>query len=338
MNSRDQSQSPVVGLAVVAEAFLDRSLTELMDWLAGAVPGIKGLELGSGGYAPSPHCDRSGLLRHAQVRSRWAHEIETRGFSISALNAWGNPLHPDAEVASRHDRDLRDTIRLAACLGVDRVVALAGCPAAVSGDRAPHFAGGGWLPYLEGVYETQWEQVAAPYWGELSEFAHGEDPSLLVCLELHPGTVVYNVETFSRLASLGTNLVANVDPSHFFWQHMDTKAVVDALDGRVGYAHAKDVTFNPEVLATNGLLDHRWPAEASRVPWSFATVGHGHDAAWWANFVGWLDGAPVGAIAIEHEDPDVTPEAGVIAAAQILTDALTAQKSTSHAQTREATR
>src|SRR5256885_1764838 len=42
-----------------------------------------------------------------------------------------------------------------------------------------------------------------------------EHPDLLVCIELHPGTLVYNVETFERVAALGDNLAANLDPSHF---------------------------------------------------------------------------------------------------------------------------
>jgi sugar phosphate isomerase/epimerase len=68
-----------------------------------------------------------------------------------------------AEVAERHDADLRETIRLAAELEVDRVVAMAGCPAAADGDRVPHFAAGGWLPYREYVYEAQWRERALPW-------------------------------------------------------------------------------------------------------------------------------------------------------------------------------
>ena len=55
----------------------------------------------------------------------------------------------------------------------------------------------------------------APYWSALSEFAAREHPGVLICIELHPGTPVYNVETFQRLAALGPNLAANIDPSHF---------------------------------------------------------------------------------------------------------------------------
>jgi sugar phosphate isomerase/epimerase len=309
-------------LAVVAEAFLEWSLSDLLDWLSAAAPEVTGLELGSGGYAPHPHCDRERLLDDVQARRAWSEHIEARGFSLSALNAWGNPLHPDPAVAEAHDRDLRQTIRLAAELGIDRIVALAGCPAAAPGDRTPHFAAGGWLPYLEGVHDEQWDRAVIPYWQDLSQFARQEHPDLWICLELHPGTVVYNVETFSQLAGLGDNLAANIDPSHFFWQQMDALAVVERIGNRVGHVHAKDVSFNWQVLATAGLMDHRWPGPTAEVPWKFSTVGDGHPAEWWTGFLAALEGTGIKAIAIEHEDPDVSPELGVPQAARLLHSAV----------------
>src|SRR4051812_31643256 len=104
---------------VVTEAFGDRPLEAVLDWLAEAVPVVTDLELGSGGYAPTTHCDRRLLLGDAAERERWRQGIEQRGFRIAALNAWGNPLHPDRELADRHAADLRETILLAAELGVD---------------------------------------------------------------------------------------------------------------------------------------------------------------------------------------------------------------------------
>jgi sugar phosphate isomerase/epimerase len=237
---------------------------------------------------------------------------------VAALNAWGNPLHPEADIARAHDRDLRETIRLAAQLGIERVVALAGAPAAAPGDRVPHFSGGGWLPYLEGIYERQWDEEVAPYWSSMSEFARAEHADLLICVELHPGTVVYNVETFTRFAALGSNLAANIDPSHFFWQQMDTRVVIEGLGGPIGHAHVKDVAFNQEALARNGLLDHRWPGPTDEMPWSFATVGRGHDEAWWRDFLGWLAPTQARVAAIEHEDPDVPAEVGIVEAAQLV--------------------
>jgi sugar phosphate isomerase/epimerase len=309
-------------IGVVTEAFADRPIVDVLDWLVRDAPLVTDLEVGAGGYAPTVHCDMPRMLKDAAARQAWLGEIISRGLRLAALNVWGNPLHPDAAVASRHDADLRDAIRLAALLGIDRVVALAGCPAGSPADRTPHFAGGGWLPYLEDVYEAQWESRVEPYWSDLAAFARRERPGLLVCLELHPGTVVYNVETFGRVAALGEAIAANIDPSHFFWMGMDPVAVVEAIGLRAGHCHGKDVVFSPRHLALNGLLDHRWPRPADQMPWNFAVVGRGKDAAWWASFVAAIRSLTrVGTIAIEHEDPFEPAEAGVREAASVLTSA-----------------
>jgi sugar phosphate isomerase/epimerase len=302
-----------VRIGVVTECFGERPLDDVLAWLGEAAPAVTDLELASGGYPPTPHCDRALLLGDPGVRARWFRGIEERGFRLAALNAWGNPLHPDADIARAHDRDLRETILLAAELGVDRVLALAGCP----GDVRPRFAAGGWLPYLEGEHERQWHEAGAAYWSDISDFARHEHPDVLICIELHPGTLVYNAETFGELGACGENLAANIDPSHFFWMQMDPFAVVENLS-RIGYAHLKDVVFDPRKLALNGLLDHRWPDPVAS-PWRFATLGHGHAAAWWRDFLDALASRGVATAAIEHEDPLVAPEQGVAEAATMLT-------------------
>jgi sugar phosphate isomerase/epimerase len=310
---------------MVTEAMADRSLQEVMDWLLREAPGVTDLEIGTGGYAPTTHCDLPLLLRDEGSRRAWLGEITTRGLRIGALNAWGNPLHPDQDVAAKHDADLRDTIRLASALGVDRVVALAGCPEGAPGDSTPHFAGGGWLPYLEGTFEGQWQRRVLPYWSAIADFARSEKPDLLVCLELHPGTVVYNVESFDELAALGPSIAANVDPSHFFWMGMDPIAVAGHLGAHAGHSHGKDVVFSTQNLALNGLLDRRWPRPPEAMPWNFAVVGRGRDEDWWTRFVAKLCASSrVQTIAIEHEDPFVPPETGVKEAAALLARALAA--------------
>ena len=231
-------------IGVVLESFLDRPLEAVLDVLAATCPDATDLEVGAGGFAPAPHCDVALLIRDEPARRSWLAGIEERGFRVSALNVSGNPLNPDRAIGGRHDRELRDAVRLSALLGVDRVVAMAGCPAAVPGDRTAHFDAGGWLPYLAGVYERQWERDVRPYWEDVSSFAAAEHPSLLVCLELHPGSAAYNVETFERLARIGANIAANLDPSHLFWQQMDPLAIARHLGERVAHAHAKDVVFN----------------------------------------------------------------------------------------------
>jgi sugar phosphate isomerase/epimerase len=316
--------NPRPRIGVVLEAFVDQPLAEVLAWLRQAAPEITHIEVGAGGYAPHPHCDVTGLLASGQARSAWLDQIGRSRFAVDALNAWGNPLHPDPDLAARHDTDLRNAIRLATLLGVDRVVAMAGCPAALPGDRAPHFGAGGWLPYLEGVYEQQWQRQVAPYWSELAAFARAENPGLLVCLELHPGTAAFNVETFERVASLGPSIAANLDPSHFFWMGMDGHQVAARLAALVGHAHGKDLVFHPENLALNGLLDRRWPDPPGQMPWTFAVPGQGHDLDWWAGLVRALAQSRMKVISIEHEDPFVPARTGVPAAARLLAAAITA--------------
>jgi sugar phosphate isomerase/epimerase len=312
--------NPEIGL--VTEPLASKPLPEIMDWIVAEVPEITGLEIGTGAYAPTSHCDLPRLLKEPGARRAWKREIEARGLDIAAFNCWGNPLHPDETIARAHDTALCDTIRLAGELGVERIVALAGCPPGIAGDAAPHFAGGGWLPYLENIYQRQWEHRIEPYWQRLGELARSTNPALMICLELHPGTVAYNVDTFERLAALSPAIAANIDPSHFFWMQMDSNRVVQRLGARIGHAHGKDVVFRAEKLALNGLLDHRWPAPAAEMPWNFAVVGRGHDLAWWRALLADLAAAGrVRTIAIEHEDPFVAPEIGIQQAARLLAEA-----------------
>jgi sugar phosphate isomerase/epimerase len=304
-------------LGVVLEGLLDRTLDDALELLATTSPEITDVEVGVGGFAPAPHCDVRTLLRDDTARTAWARRIDNAGFRVSALNVSGNPLDPDTETARRHDDDLRNATRLAALLGVDRIVAMAGCPPGAPGDRTPHFDAGGWLPYLADVYERQWDEALVPYWTQLASFAQREHPALQICIELHPGTCVYNVETFDRFAAIAPNLSANVDPSHLFWQQMDPIAVAASLS-RVGHAHAKDVVFNERPLALNGLLDHRWSPVDPDAPWTFAVVGRGHDADWWTSFAAVLAERGIESMSIEHEDPTIGVERGVGDAAAFL--------------------
>ena len=247
---------------------------------------MREVEIGTGGYSPAPH--RASLT-----------ELEQSGFTLAALNVSGNPLE-DAD----HDLVLHSTIELAAELGVERVVCM-------SGGRA-HLAGAGWFPGLEDDTERYWTERVLPYWEATAEFAHRVDDRLRLCFELEPGSAVYNVSTFERLAALGDNIAVNLDPSHFFWQSIDPLEVVRRLGGRIGYAHGKDTVLDTERLALDGVLD--------RTAWRYATVGHGHDVEWWRAFSSELAAAGYdGPVSIEYEDPTVPPEQSIAESARVLT-------------------
>src|SRR4051812_19632443 len=186
-----------VRLALVAEGMIHRSLDDLMDWLDEHVPEIRDLEVGTGGYSPLGH---SPLALTTAERRAWHDRLTTRGFRIAAFNVSGNPLHPDPAIAGRHDGDLRQTIDLAAELGVERIVAMSGCPAAGPGESsAPHFPANAWLPDYAGIATWQFAERVRPYWEEINALAAAANPALRICLELHPGAHVFNVESYLRL-------------------------------------------------------------------------------------------------------------------------------------------
>ena len=313
-------------IGLFTDALADRPLSEVLDWLKGAAPQVRRIEIGTGGYSAANHANLPLLLADGNERRRWTGLIADHGYSLSALNVSGNPLHPDADYAARHTAALKDTIRLAAILGVDRVVAMSGCPGAGPGDRtAPHFGAGGWLPDLEKVSEWQWAEVVLPFWEEMAAFAAREYPELLICFELHPGTYVYNTASFGMIRGVGSNLGVNLDPSHFFWQGMDAIEVVKAVGDRIGHSHGKDTLDIPANKALNGMLDGRWPGVPAEMPWNFATVGRGRDVEWWTEYVRTLSAKGFdGTISIEYEDPFMPVKDSIVEAAQVLEAAMSA--------------
>jgi len=290
-----------VELGLFTDALPDRPLAEVARWLRDEGPEVRCLEIGTGGYSPAPHCDRELLLGSAEARSGLLEEIAQTGLRLVALNVSGNPL----EVAE-HDRALRETIRLAPLLEVGRVVCM-------SGGRA-ELAGAGWFEGLETETEGYWEGRVLPYWSEIAGLAQSENGTLRLCLELEPGSAVFNVSTFERVASLGEAIAVNLDPSHFFWQSIDPLAAVRRLGSRVGFAHAKDTVLDRERVVLDGLID--------RGSWRYATVGDGHDVDWWRAFLTELRSAGYeGPISIEYEDELVPAEESVARAAAVVREA-----------------
>jgi sugar phosphate isomerase/epimerase len=301
-------------LALLTDALGHMPLRDILQWCA--VRGLAGVEFGVGGYSPAPHLAREELLASAGARHELLAGLSDVNLEIVALNASGNPLHPVPEIAAEHAQALRDAVTLAHKLGVDRVVAMSGCPGGpgLHGSGSwPVFAGGAWLPDMEGLWTPQFERSIAPFWRALSEWAKDEAPDVLICLELHPGTSIYNAESFSLLRAVtGDNIAVNLDPSHFWWQGIDPIATIELLDGAIGFVHGKDTLLHPDRIARHGVLDFRWPSGADTVPWHFCAVGRGRPVSEWAALLTTLaDHGYDGAISIEHEDPTLGPEDGI---------------------------
>jgi sugar phosphate isomerase/epimerase len=318
-------------LALLTDALGHMPFQDVLEWCA--VRGLVGVELGVGGYSPAPHVAREELLASARARRDFLASLAEANLEIVALNASGNPLHPVREIAAEHAEALRDAISLAHRLGVDRVVAMSGCPAGPGpngGGSWPVFAGGAWLPDMEGLWPQQFERSIAPFWRDLSAWAKDTAPDVVVCLELHPGTSIYNAESFACLRSVtDDNVTVNLDPSHFWWQGIDPIATIERLAGAVGFVHGKDTLLHPDRIALHGVLDFRWPADAETMPWHFCAVGSGRSTSEWAALLRTLvDHGYRGSISIEHEDPNLEPEAGIEASIRGLRAAGEAIRST----------
>jgi sugar phosphate isomerase/epimerase len=288
-----------------------------LDYLAGL--GVETVEIGTGAYPGTAHCDTDALLASDRKAKEWHSAITSRGLSISCLSVHGNPIHPNKKIAAAHDADFRKCVRLAEKLEVDVVTTFSGCPGGSPKDQQPNWVTCPWPPeYLE-ILDYQWKKVAVPYWTKTVEFArkHGINK---IALEMHPGFVVYNPETLLKLnKAAGAAIGANFDPSHLIWQGMDPCAAVRALQGIIWHVHAKDTSIHAWNSRTNGVLDTKHYTDELNRSWIFRTVGYGQPRQFWCDFVSALRMIGYdGPLSIEHEDSLMTPREGLEKAIRFL--------------------
>jgi sugar phosphate isomerase/epimerase len=313
----------------------DLPLTEALTVLADL--GLDGAEINSGGFIGTPHLPIEALRSSETARSEYLGLFEAAGITLTALNCNGNPLDPDPSGAGKqHAADLYTSIEVAASLGVKRVVAMSGAPGSEPTSTLPVWNVLPWHSAFLRIQEYQWE-VAVPFWQDVQAFAAHHD--VKVCLEMHPGNIVFNPRTMERLATEidATHVGAEMDPSHLFWQGIDPTEATKALGSLIYNAAAKDTRINP-AARVNGTIDDSftavpagdpkylplggphtlsgWPTDPS---WDFVAVGRGHDLAWWSGFLTALESIdPDMAVNIEHEDQELDQLQGLRSAAETL--------------------
>jgi sugar phosphate isomerase/epimerase len=294
------------------------SFTEALDRAAAA--GLQAVEIGAGGLPGCPHCPVEKLLESQDRRDEYMGEIEARGLTLSAFSVHDNPTHPDPAVAEQADADFRKAVRLAALLGVPVVNGFSGLPGGAPGDSTPNWVTCPWPPVFLEILDYQWNTVTIPYWHEAARFA--ADHGVKVGFEMHPGMLVYNVETLLRLHEVNPVLGCNFDPSHLWWNGVDPVAAIRELGDAIYHVHGKDVYVDPFNVQVNGCNDNKPYSEIPDRAWTFRSIGYGHGVKVWKDIISAL--RTVGydyAISIEHEDALMSTEEGLHKGISVLMEA-----------------
>jgi sugar phosphate isomerase/epimerase len=283
--------------------------------------GVSAVEIGAGGYPGSSHCPVDELLASERAREQYLDAIRSRGLLLSALSIHNNPVHPDQAVAQEADETFRRAVRLAQLLGVPVVNTFSGLPGGAPGDSMPNWVTCPWPSEFLEILDYQWNQVTIPYWQGAARFA--EEHGIKVAFEMHPGMLVYNVETLLKLRNAcGPVLGCNFDPSHLFWNGVDPVAAIRALGEAIFHVHGKDVYVDHLNVAVNGCNDHKPYERIPQRSWTFRSIGYGHDAKVWKDIVSAL--RLVGydyVISIEHEDAMMSQDEGLAKGVALLKEA-----------------
>ncbi len=303
-------------IGVITVLFQDMLFEEALDRVLNA--GVSAVEIGSGGYPGSHHCPVDKLLSSKQARRAYMEAITSRGLIISGFSCHNNPVHPNEGIAREADEVFRKSVRLANLLEVPVVNTFSGLPAGAPGDTCPNWVTCPWPPHFLDMLDYQWNEKAIPYWREAGKFA--EDHGVKVAFEMHPGMLVYNVDTLLRMReAVGLVIGSNFDPSHLFWNGVDPVAAIRKLGDAIFHVHGKDVYVDPFNVSVNGCNDNK---PYSRIPersWTFRTIGYGHSAKVWKDIMSAF--RLVGydyVISIEHEDALMSLDEGLAKAVAIL--------------------
>jgi sugar phosphate isomerase/epimerase len=284
--------------------------------------GLAAVEIGTGGYPGSAHCNIEELLASKTKRTAYLNAIEGRGLMVSALSVHNNPLHPNKKIAQASDTELRKTIQLARALGVSVVNGFSGVPGGSPRDTTINWITCPWPPDYARALAYQWNEVAIPYWKELDRFAKRN--GVRVALEMHPGMLVYNVETMLRLRdAVGEWIGANFDPSHLFWNGVDPVLAINKLGDAIFHMHGKDVYLDAANISINGCNDNKAYTRIKERAWTFRSIGYGHDLKAWKDMVSALRvNGYDNVISIEHEDGLMSTDEGLRKAIDVLRQAI----------------
>ena len=172
---------------------------------------------------------------------------------------------------------------------------------------------------VSGIYWTgSGSRKSAPYWTKHAQFA--ADHGVKVAIEMHPGFVVYSPETMLQAARhrWRDNRVQLRSEPHVLAGHRSHQSHPRA--GRLDLPRARerhaDLRRN---LPVSGVLDTKKYTDEQHRAWIFRSVGYGHDAEWWKEFISTLRMYGYDyVLSIEHEDTLMSPDEGLTKGAAFL--------------------
>jgi sugar phosphate isomerase/epimerase len=298
--------------------------------------GLDSAEINSGGFLGTPHLPIDDLRCSETARSSYVGLYRDAGITLTAPNCNGNPLDPDAE-GRKQAQDIYTSIELAALLGVKRIVTMSGAPGSEPSSTLPVWNVLPWHSAFLRIQDYQSNEVAIAFWKKVQ--ADAADHDVKVCLEMHPGNVVFNPHTMERLATEinATHVGAEMDPSHLFgrasiqlrrrsrsahWCTTPRRRTPESIrppkiNGTIDDSFTYVPEGDPRWLSMGG--PHTlsgWPTNPS---WDFVAVGRGHDVDWWTGFLHALEAIDEDmAVNIEHEDQELDQMEGLRYAAETL--------------------
>lgn len=213
---------------------------------------------------------------------------------------------PDG-VRARARREMIDTARAAARLGVKVVNGFTGSPIWHLLYAFP--------PTPQSMIDAGYQRFADD-WGPILDAFSAE--GVAFALEVHPTEIAYDAETFDRaLAALNGHpaFMINFDPSHLQWQGIDPARFVDRFADRIAHAHIKDAATTLDGHASI-LASHLGFGHPQR-GWDFRSPGRG-DVDFESVIRALNRAGYAGPLSVEWEDSAMDREHGAMEACEFV--------------------
>lgn len=301
-------------LGVFTPLFNNLSFEEMIEKVSAA--GLQTVEIGTGGYPGTAHCDIDALLASEDARKEYLEKLAAKNLTISAFSCHSNPISPVSGEAKEADEVLRKTIKLASLMNVPVVNCFSGTAGGNENDTAVNWPVLPWPTEYADSYTWQWENRLIPYWKEINDIAEAAD--VKIGIELHGGFLCHTPYTMLKLReATGPAIGCNLDPSHLWWQGIDPVGAIKILGeaGAIHHFHAKDTYLDQDNINMYGLTDMQPYTNVKTRAWTFRSVGCGHSLQDWSDMISALRlyGYDY-VLSIEHEDPIMSIDEGFMRA------------------------